>query len=204
MALDPAVASAVWGEGVGSGAACLCALGAGLPGVGTRRGPHMGARRGQPWPARRGLPLALGAASPGRSARAPTGRARRGLLWRSARAPTRRARRGSTRAQARDGLARGCWPTAIAAGSFMLPGGGQNIFWARAGQTAIEARPLAAGGGWVAGAVRVWQTQTAPIYNGLCCLCWAAWAGQLCWAGVQAFGPLSGSPGRSPGLLSEA
>jgi hypothetical protein len=89
MALDPAVASAVWGEGVGSGAACLCALGAGLPGVGTRRGPHMGARRGQPWPARRGLPLALGAASPGRSARAPTGRARRGLLWRSTRAPTR-------------------------------------------------------------------------------------------------------------------
>jgi hypothetical protein len=34
------------GEGVGSGAACLCALGAGLPGVGTRRGPHMGARHG--------------------------------------------------------------------------------------------------------------------------------------------------------------
>jgi hypothetical protein len=39
MALDPAVASAVWGEGVGSGVACLCALGAGLPGEGSRRGP---------------------------------------------------------------------------------------------------------------------------------------------------------------------
>jgi hypothetical protein len=54
------------------------------------------------------------------------------------------------------------------------------------------------------GAVRVWQTLTAPIYIGLCSLCWAAWAGQLGWAGVQAFWPLPGPPGRPLGLLSEA
>eukprot|EP00267_Zea_mays_P043564 XP_020395666.1 uncharacterized protein LOC109940526 [Zea mays] len=81
MALDPAVASAVWGEGVESGAACLCALGAGLPGVGTRRGPHMGARHGLLW----------------RSARAPTrGRSARPAMARSAWPPAG-ARRGQPR-----------------------------------------------------------------------------------------------------------
>jgi hypothetical protein len=34
------------------------------------------------------------------------------------------------------------------------------------------------GGGYVAG---------PTIYNGLFSLCWAAWAGQLGWASVQAF-----------------
>jgi hypothetical protein len=90
MALDPAVASAVWGEGVGSGAACLCALGAGLPGVGARRGPHMGARHGLLQRRARGskprrgrsalLPRALGAAHQRRSALLP---------WRTRRRPTR-------------------------------------------------------------------------------------------------------------------
>jgi hypothetical protein len=90
MALDPAVASAVWGEGVGSGVACLCALGTGLPGVGARRGPHMGARRGLLQRRARGskhrrgrsalLPRALDAAHRRRSAL---------LQWRTRRRPTR-------------------------------------------------------------------------------------------------------------------
>jgi hypothetical protein len=90
MALDPAVASAVWGKGVGSGAACLCALGVGLPGVGARRGPHMGARHGLLQRRARGskprrgrsalLPRALGAAHRRRSALLP---------WRTRGRPTR-------------------------------------------------------------------------------------------------------------------
>jgi hypothetical protein len=70
-------------------------------------------------------------------------------------------------------------------------------------QAAAAGRPVA-GGGWLAGAVRVWQTLTAPIYNGLCGLCWAAWAGQPGWAGVQATRPLPGPPGRPPGPLFRA
>jgi hypothetical protein len=80
MALDPAVASAVWGRGWGAArhasarsarASPAWALGEGPTwALGTascrarRRPPREGARRGQPWPARHGLPLALGAARP--------------------------------------------------------------------------------------------------------------------------------------------
>jgi hypothetical protein len=58
MALDPAVASAVWGEGVGSGAACVCALDAGLPAWALGAGPtralgaaHWWCSALLPWPA---------------------------------------------------------------------------------------------------------------------------------------------------------
>jgi hypothetical protein len=76
------------------------------------------------------------------------------------------------------------------AGLFLLRGGSlQGARWGLGATCSLAAawRPID-GGGWLAGAVRVWQTLTAPIYNGLCSLCWAAWAGQLGWAGVQASG----------------
>ena len=54
------------------------------------------------------------------------------------------------------------------------------------------------------GAVRVCNPSCPIQYKALWAPWWAVWAGQPGWAGVQASGPLPGSPGKPPGLFYRA
>jgi|UPI0004DECA2F hypothetical protein len=62
-----------------------------------------------------------------------------------------------------------------------------------------RAPPAAAelpGGGYCRSCGRLgFETLAAPIRKGVLVPCWAAWAGQPGWAGVQAVRPLPGPPG---------
>jgi hypothetical protein len=61
------------------------------------------------------------------------------------------------------------------------------------------------GGGYCRSCGRLgFETLAAPIIKGVLVPCWAAWASQPGWVGVQAVRSLPGPPGRPPGLFSRA
>jgi hypothetical protein len=137
------------------------------------------------------------------SARPPAapdlGRARHPAGQANRRAPG--ARPGFHRAQARRRDRRGRARRPFFPLARRLPPGA----WQRLGASCS----LAAAGNSPCGRrrLKVWAVrvsfETLAVLNimGFLAPCWAAWAGQLGWAGVQAFWPLPGPPGRPPGLL---
>jgi hypothetical protein len=181
MALDPAVVSAVWGEGVGNGAASLCALCAGLPGVGARRGAAH--RRSAPGAAKAELGSATRRSAPGtarrhsarppaRSARPPDARSARlrGHGWPAAREPGDGApRRGSARhARRSERPAREQAPGAASWGPRRglpeaLGAGARGSCWRRQGaRDSLAAAGRGPGGGGYRGRLGL-ETLAAPI-----------------------------------------